>query len=132
MNRKFTRIKGEITMGATSVTGVSGAGSVAGIQKGSEHMSLGVSKLIGPKVVMAGSVTLSGTTGTVQFPAPVGAVGDYIVMLTPTSSTLAYVSTGLATVASTSDWSFTVTGGSGAVVNWTVVKTGLTMQNIPG
>lgn len=112
-------------MGASSVTGVSGPGSVAGKQKGSEHMSLGVSKLIGPKVAAAGKVVLSGTTGVVQFPALVGAVTDYVVMVSPNSSTLAYVSSALAVAGATSDqWTFTVTGGSGATVNWTVVKIG--------
>jgi hypothetical protein len=111
-------------MGATSVTGVSGPGSVAGIQKGSEHMSLGVSKLIGPKVAAAGKVTLSGTSGSVTLPALVGAVTDYLVVLTSNGSTAPYVSTVLAVVADTNDWSFGVTAGSGAVVNWVVVKTG--------
>ena len=56
----------------------------------------------------------------------------YVVMLTGTTSTLAYVSTNLAAVASTNDWSFTVTAGSGAVVNWTVVSVGNALINIPG
>ena len=58
-------------MGATSVTGVSGIGTVAGSQKGSEHMSLGVEKLIGPRVVAAGHVVVGtgngGTSATVTF-----------------------------------------------------------------
>ena len=112
-------------MGASSVTGISGPGSVAGNQKGSEHMSLGVHKLIGPRVVAAGAETLSGTTGTVEIPALAGAVTDYIVMLTGVSATEAYLSTGLAAVASTDTWNFTITGGSGEVVNWMVVKKGL-------
>lgn len=111
-------------MGATSVTGVSGAGSVSGKQKGSEHMSLGVSKLIGPKVAAAGKVTLSGTSGVVQFPALVGSVLDYIVILTPTTNAVSYVSSGLATISSTDDWTFTASGGSGSVLNWCVVKKG--------
>ena len=112
-------------MGATSATGVSGAGSVAGNQKGSANMSLDVKKLVGPKVCAAGSKTLSGTTGTVVIPALPGEVSDYEVMVTARSSTLAYVSTNLATVASSDDWSFIITGGSGATVNWMVVKTGV-------
>jgi hypothetical protein len=112
-------------MGASSVTGISGPGSVAGNQKGSEHMSLGVNKLIGPRVVAAGSQTLSGTTGTVEIPALTGVVGDYIVMLTGVSTTEAYISTNLAAVSSTDTWNFTITGGSGEVVNWMVVKKGL-------
>ena len=112
-------------MGATSVTGVSGPGSVAGNQKGSEHMSLGVAKLVGPKVSAAGYVTCSGTTGTVVFPALAGAVTDYVVLLTATTSTHTYISTALAAVSDTGDWDFIVTASSGAVVNWAVVKIGL-------
>lgn len=112
-------------MGATSVTGVSGAGSVAGGQKGSEHMSLSVTKLIGPKVCAAGAKTLTGTTGTVVIPALTGVVGDYVVMLSANTSAHVYVSTAMAAVTDTDDWSFVITGGSGAVVNWTVAKTGL-------
>ncbi len=110
-------------MGATSVTGV-GIGGVSGNQKGSEHMSLGVSKLIGPKVSAAGKITLTGTTGTVEIPALVGAVGDYVVMLSANTSTHVYVSTALAAVSNSDSWSFIATGGSGAVVNWAVVKVG--------
>lgn len=111
-------------MGATSVTGVSGQGSVEGLQKGTERMSLGVKKLIGPKVVAAGTETLSGTTGTVEIPELTGSVSDYVVVLTSGSATAAYVSTGLAAVADTDTWNFTITAGSGATVSWIVVKTG--------
>lgn len=112
-------------MGASSVTGISGPGSVAGNNKGSEHMSLGVNKLIGPRVMAAGAETLSGTTGTVEIPKLAGVVGDYIVMLTGVSTTVAYVSTDLAAVASTDVWNFVITGGSGEVVHWMIVKKGL-------
>lgn len=112
-------------MGATSVTGVSGSGSVAGSQKGSEHMSLSVHKLIGPRVSAAGKVTLTGTTGTVVIPALTGSVSDYVIIVSANTSAHVYVSTAMAAVSSTDDWSFVVTGGSGAVVNWMVVKTGL-------
>lgn len=111
-------------MGATSVTGV-GIGGVSGSQKGSEHMSLGVSKLIGPKVAAAGKITLTGTTGTVEIPAMVGVVGDYVVMTCANTSAHVYVSTAMAAVSDSDSWSFVITGGSGAIVNWTVVKTGV-------
>lgn len=113
-------------MGATSVTGVSGPGSVSGINKGSEHMSLGVERLIGPRVVAAGTKTLTSTTGTVVIPALSGVVGDYVVMVSANTSAHVYVSTAMAAVSDTGDWSFIITGGSGALVNWTIVKTGLT------
>ena len=95
-------------------------------------MSLGVNKLIGPKVVAAGTFTPSGTTSVVQFPALAGATTDYVVMLTGTTSTVVYLSTGLAAVASTGDWGFTATGSSAAPINWTVVKTGVVGVNVPG
>lgn len=108
-------------MGATSTNGV-GLGSVYGNQKGSDSMSLGVSKLIGPKVSAAGSATLSGTTKVVEIPKLVGVVEDYIVMVSAMTSTHVYVSTAMAAVANSDSWGFTITGGSGAVVNWTVIK----------
>ena len=112
-------------MGATSVTGVSGPGSVEGLQKGSERMSLGIGKLVGPKVSAAGSATLVGTTGTVSFPALVGLPANYVVILTGNSATVPYVSTALATVGGSGDWSFVITAGNNAVVGWAVVKMGL-------
>lgn len=112
-------------MGATSVTGVSGPGSVAGNQKGSENMSLSIKKLIGPHIVAAGTETLSGTTGVIELPEQAGSASEYAVFLSNNSSTHAYVSTALAAVASTDTWNFTVTAGSGDVVKWQVVKLGL-------
>ena len=64
-------------MGATSVTGT-GHGSADGMNKGSEHMTLGVSHLIGTRVVRAGRLTLAGGTGTVEFPPLPGVATDYI------------------------------------------------------
>lgn len=84
-------------MGATSVTGIfnNGAGAAdaygAG-NKGSERMSLGVHRLIGPRVVGAGSVTLTGTVGNVYFPTLPGGSSLYSVQLTGNSSASPYVS----------------------------------------
>lgn len=105
-------------MGATSVTG-KGTGSADGYNKGSSHMTLGVDHLIGPRVVAAGSETLSGTTGTVEIPAQTGVYTDYVVFLQSNGSTYAY------TAGMTSTWTFAITAGSGAVVSWVVVKKGL-------
>lgn len=113
-------------MGATSVTGVSGPGAVDGLQKGSEHMSLGVHKLIGPHVVACGTETLGGGgTGTVELPKQAGVVGDYVVMLTGVSATVPRVTGALAAVAGTDTWNFTITGGASEAVHWCVVKKGL-------
>lgn len=119
-------------MGATSVTGVSGAGSIAGRSKGSEHMSLAVSKLIGPKVCAAGQVTLSGTSGYVRFPALAGAVTNYIVILTGNSSTNPHIFSILAPIVGTDDWRFGIAAGSGDIVSWAVINVGLTGINFPG
>jgi hypothetical protein len=61
-------------MGATSVTGV-GPGSALGLNKGNENMSLGVSKLLGPHLVAAGSLTVGVTN---NFPLPLSS-GVYAV-----------------------------------------------------
>ena len=65
-------------MGATSVTG-KGRGAAVGMQKGSEHVTMGAEKLIGPRVVVADSVVLDGSgDATIVLPALDGAIGDYI------------------------------------------------------
>jgi len=112
-------------MGVSSITGVSGSGSVAGNQKGSVNMSLGVNKIIGPRVMAAGAEKLSGTSGVVEIPALAGIVDDYIVMLTGTSATESYLSVALAAVANSDNWKFTITGGDDEVVNWMIVKKGV-------
>ncbi len=107
-------------MGATSVTGVSGAGAVDGLQKGSEHMSLGVSKLIGPRVVAAGSATIGGGgTIAVDFPTLSGVAANYIVVATDTHSTVAAVNV---TALSTSQ--LTLKGTAAHVINWAIIKIG--------
>ena len=108
-------------MGATSVTGV-GTGSAqeygAG-NKGSEHMSLGVHRLIGPRVTGAGQITLNASGfGEVYFPILPGAVGQYSIFLSSNAATFPYW--GGFTVTS-----FNVTGADGALVDWTIIKNGL-------
>jgi len=107
-------------MGATSVTGVSGHGSVDGIQKGSEHMSLGVEKLIGPRVVAAGSATIGGGgTVTVNFPTLGGVASDYIAIANDTNSTVAAVNVTALTTSS-----LALKGTAAHVVNWMIIKAG--------
>lgn len=108
-------------MGATSVTGVSGPGTSQGTQKGSQFASLGVSRLIGPRVVLAGQGTLDvGGNLTVDFPDIGGVVADYVGFATSTGVAAAAVNvTGLTTT------SITLLGTAGNVVNYMVVKAGL-------
>ncbi len=112
-------------MTATSVTGLSGNGTVAGLQKGPDDRSMGVEKLIGPKIVACGREILSSTTAVVETPAPSDSISNYIVLLTTHSATVAYISTDLAAIASTGMVNFTITAGSGATVDWALVKKGV-------
>ena len=80
-------------MGATSVTGV-GQGSVEGQNMGSKSWTIGSSRVLGPRVVAAGTVTLSDTTGTVILPLFPGVVGNYICMVTDVNATPAATGAG--------------------------------------
>ena len=110
-------------MGATSVTGIlnNGAGSAdaygAG-NKGSERMSLGVHRLIGPRVVGAGSIELVAATETVYFPTLPGGFALYSIQLTSNSVTPPFYG-------AFTDNSFTVTGDADDVVFWTIIKNGI-------
>lgn len=112
-------------MGASSVTGV-GQGSADKRNKGSEHMTLGVEKLIGARVVDAGSVVLaSGTpsTATVRFAADLASATGYFVHATPVGATSGIAAAGVATsVVNTTG--FVLTGGNNVTttINWMLFK----------
>lgn len=121
-------------MAGTSVSGNSGPG--VALNKGSKNTSLGIHNLIGPHIVAAGVVTLTGTTATVELPAqPLSFqvseqipdnVSNYMILLTSNSVGAVYVSTALAAISSTNTWQFTLTSGtSAATVNWVCVRIGL-------
>ena len=108
-------------MAASSVTGV-GQGHARN-QKGSEHATLGVNKLVGPRVMAAGSQVFSGTTTVVEMPALAGDVGDYVVMLTGNHATIPHISTALGATTGGA-WHFTATGADTSTLHWMVVKKG--------
>lgn len=113
-------------MTATSVTG-RGTGSADRKNKGSEHNTLGVGHLIGPRVVMAGTATLSGGgVFEVRLPLLAGVATDYVVHLTATGGAVTIVPR-VSTVMSfaSGDTKFTITGDAAAVIYWTIVKKGL-------
>lgn len=110
-------------MAATSVTGV-GLGSADGKNKGSEHMTLGVGKLIGPRVVAADATTLAAGAASVVLPKLDGVVGDYIVTVQDSDGANA-ASGSLAF--NTNDTTLTLAGTSTNVVHWAIVKKGLTV-----
>lgn len=102
-------------MGASSVTGVGQGSADKKGHKGSEHLFVGVEKLIGTRIVFAGSVTLSSGTATVVFAKTLpGVAADYIV-LSGGSANHSYASS----VATTG---FTMNGTSSQVVSYIVVR----------
>lgn len=106
-------------MAASSVTGV-GQGSAEGQNKGSEHMSLGIEKLIGSHIIAAGSATLSSGAATVTFPKPLtGSNTGYKIFV---QSTASYARSDAATDSGGNFVSFTLAGTGTDVVNWFVVK----------
>ncbi len=109
-------------MAATSVTG-RGPGSADGKNKGSTHMTLDVGNLIGPRVMGAGTATLSGGSATVVLPAFDGVTADYMVLCGDASGTAAATS---ATMAITSTATTLTLKGTGTnTVKWAVIKIGI-------
>lgn len=111
-------------MVATSVTG-RGLGSADGKNKGSEHMTLGVEKLIGPRVVVADQVTLdSSGDATIKLPVLGGVAADYVVMaMDADASAAAAVAGSLAMDANAA--TVTLKGPASGVVHYMLVKKGL-------
>ena len=109
-------------MGATSATGA-GLGSAAGKNKGSEHMTLGVGHLIGPRVMAAGTATLSGGAASVSLPAMDGSASDYMLMVGDASGTAAATSGTLAL--SSTATTLTLAGTSTNDVTWAIIKLGI-------
>lgn len=115
-------------MGASSVTGV-GYGSALGKNKGSDNVSIGVGKLIGPHVVAAGVVQLAETAGTASkynLGLPSGA---YAVSLFNLKSGDATAVTGFVDCTTAATSGSTVLGIAGPVsgvfVSYTLCTTGM-------
>jgi hypothetical protein len=112
-------------MGAYSVTGV-GQGSADKHNKGSEHMTLGVDHLIGPRVVDMGAVALAtGTpsTATVRFAADLSSATGYYVQAVPVGATSGIAAAGVA-VSAVNTTGFVLTGGNNVTttINWVLFK----------
>lgn len=113
-------------MTASSVTG-RGLGSAVGKNKGSEHMTLGVGHLIGPRVVAADEATLDGAgDATVVLPLLSGVVGDYIVTAVDSDTTAANA-VGASLTFNTNDTTITLIGTASQTVYWTIIKKGLAL-----
>lgn len=109
-------------MGASSVTGV-GQGSCEGVNMGSKHHSMGANRLVGPRVIAAGTATSASGTATVLLPKISGDATDYVVMVTDTNATAAAVSGSLAN--NTNDTTLTLKGTDTHVLSWSIVSVGL-------
>lgn len=109
-------------MGATTTQGT-GPGSASGKPRAEPVASLGVSRLIGPKVVAAGVKRLRSGTGVVTMPAPLGHPSEYCVILTSSSPTHAYISGDLQGCGD-GKWSFEISGGEADAVHYAVIKSG--------
>ena len=109
-------------MGATSVTGT-GKGAAFN-NKGPHNGRDQFVPLLSPHVVLAGNITLTGTTGTVTFVAPMpSSKTNYVVMVTATSGTTLPVVTTKTDVNSLFT-SFVITGGSGSTNDYMVCTVG--------
>ena len=108
-------------MGATTTEGT-GYGS-APIKKTNNHLDLGLNRLVGPKIVASGVLTLKENCDFVTFPAPIGNPSDYCILLTGSSPTAPYLSRPLS-IKSNHEWHFEVTAGNHDVVHYIVVKIG--------
>lgn len=111
-------------MGASSVTGV-GPGSVEGSNSGSKNWTVGVGRLIGPKVVAADTATLDGSgDASVVLPLLPGAVTDYIVTATDNDTSGATAVTASMAFGD-NDTTITLKGTAANVIAWSIIKKGL-------
>lgn len=110
-------------MGATSVTGVSGAGMAYNTKGPGNKRNVNVPQIC-PHVVAAGEVALAAGVATVTFPSALsGSETGYMVFVTPAAAHLTTVS------AKTDDAdgnfaSFAIAGTGTDTVGWVVVKAG--------
>lgn len=113
-------------MTATSVTGI-GLGSADGQNKGSEHMTLGVGHLIGPRVMAADEATLDGSgDATVILPVLAGVTADYIVSATD-STVVGATAVGAALVITSTETTVTLIGTASQTVSWSIIKKGMAL-----
>lgn len=106
-------------MGATTTEGT-GPGIAKKDTKG--RLSLGVSSLIGPKIVASGIITLNSTSEYIYISQQIGSVSDYCVILTNNSSTHPYISNALLPISGSNEWRFQITAGNNDVVHYLIVK----------
>ena len=104
-------------MGATSVTGV-GPGDVSGLNRGSEHMTLAVGNLLGPKIVAAGYHTLDAGSNVLNMATLDGNLADYMVLVTDDGAISVAAASGQVTALN----QVTLQGTNTHVLHWAVVQ----------
>ena len=111
-------------MGATSVTG-KGFGSAESANKGAQgRQTLGVGHLIGPHVVNAGAVALSGSgTATLNIPPLSGVAADYVVLATQQDSSSPSACGAVLSVTS-GEWSIAFKGENNGTLSYAVISMG--------
>lgn len=111
-------------MGATSVTG-KGFGSAESANKGAQgRQTLGVGHLIGPHVVNAGKVALSGSgTATLEIPPLSGADNDYVVMVSHLDS-VSPSACGATLSVSNDVWTISFKGENNGNLSYAVISVG--------
>ena len=113
-------------MGATSVTGV-GLGSADGSNKGSAHMTLGVSHLVGPRVVACDEITLDGSGNfIVKLPVLNGETTDFVCIASDSDATAATAVACNFAMDSTKT-TLTFKGTAGQTCAYSVIKKGLSL-----
>lgn len=111
-------------MSATTVTG-RGLGSADKRQKGSEHLRVGAEKLIGPRAVAVGTVTLDGSgDATVILPVLTGSSSNYLVLANDRNVSAA-AAVGVSLSISGSATTLTFKGTASHVISYGVFKVGL-------
>lgn len=111
-------------MGATSVTGV-GRGSADGSNKGSAHMTLGASHLVGPRVVACDEITLDGSGDkVVKLPVLPGDASDYVCIASDSHATAA-TAVACALTMNADTTTLTFKGTASQTVAYSVIKRGI-------
>jgi hypothetical protein len=106
-------------MGASSVTGVGQGSADKSGQKGSEHLFVGVEKLIGTRVWYTGKVVMTAGTQVVTLPKDLpGVDGDWMILVTDQTAAAAV---GVTANAVASAGTFTIAGTSGHTLGYSVV-----------
>ena len=112
-------------MAAVSVTGT-GLGSAEGADRGRQEYTVGSDKIVGPRIVASGSVTMDGTETVVGLPKFERDAEDYVVLVSDNDDSPALASGKLAYVDAGAN--LTLKGTDGHEVSYLVVLKGQSVQ----